>query len=262
MIKCIPVDDEISKFRMIKHMRSHDRTEDWRSDIVHFENERIFDYVNQLYFESNTRMSLFSIRNQDEEAARDFVREVFRTRYDLKKINTSDHRETVSDILFSDHFNLSRLSFVSTKNNINISEEIAVGIQESIDFFVDVDPILAESYIDLLGQLMIEMVEQNGFDRDPSSTFFWSGIALRMLISRHVPNNICIKLLDYFEKAIDIITSKQKDSLNPVLEKVKKTICEEVFSVKKYQDSEIDTDISKKAEVILEKYSDVKLGNL
>ena len=65
-----------------------------------------------------------------------------------------------------------------------------------------------------------------------------------------------------FEKAIDIITSKQKDSLNPVLEKVKKTICEEVFSVKKYQDSEIDTDISKKAEVILEKYSDVKLGNL
>lgn len=255
LVPSIPPDDEIATFRTVSHFRDKKDGEINNADI-NYANERIYEYVSRVYFESNSALALEALRLNNTEATRDFVREIFRSRYTLYKLDPTKYKEVIKRIAYSDFFNLSRLSHLSIKSNVGISDEVAVGIQEARDFFLKIDPKLAESYIDLLGQLMIETTEREIPNSDPNSTFYWAGVAFRMLL-HPAPVDLPIKLLGYFEKVLLIIKERQKRSSSPILEKMKETICEEIGSVRNYKDS--DKSILDKAEAIIVLYPEVKL---
>lgn len=255
IIQYIPPDDEIANFITIKHFRDK-RSGEIKNDSLHYTNERIFEYAKQVYFESSVSLASEALQSKNPELVHSFVRDAFTTRYDLEKLDYSKHKEAVENIAFSSFFSLSRLSQLAIKKDTNISDDLAIGVEESRDFFITVDPRLAESYVDLLGEVMIETTEHRILNGDPNATFYWAGVALRMLLTR-APINIPMKLLGYFEKLLDVISERQTKSSSPILEKMKETICREVASVKKYKDS--DPSILKKAETILAQHPEVKL---
>lgn len=259
IVQSIPPDEEIASFRTIKHFRDEGKGE-IKNTHLHYTNEMIFEYIKEVYFESNSSIALKALQARNQEVARYFVREIFRTRYDLNKLDQSKYMEVVSRIAFSDFYNLSSLSHLSVKSNFSVSDEVAVGIQEAIDFFLEVDKTLAESYVDLLGQLMIETTEREVLNSDPNAMFYWAGVTLRMLMWRgkNIPA-LSIKLLDYFEKVLKIISEKQKTSSSPILQRNKETIYKEVASVRNYKEEGADMLILQRAEEILAKYSDANL---
>ncbi len=255
LVQSIPADDEIATFRTTDHFRNKKEGEIGNKD-VHYANERIYEYISRVYFESNSAMAMEALRLHNTEALHHFVRDIFRSRYTLDKLDKTKHKRVIERIAYSEFFSLSRLSHLATKSNVSIADDIAVGVHEARDFYLEVDPKLAEMYVDLLGQLMIDVTEREIPSSDPNSTFFWAGVALRMFL-HPAPPQIPIKLLEYFEKILAILKRKQELSSSPLLEKMKETICEEIASVRNYKES--DPSILKKAEDILARYPDVKL---
>ena len=254
-VASIPPDESIATFRTVKRLREKNGVDERNQD-EHYANERAFEYICGVYFDSNHSLATEALNAQNAEMARHFTREIFRTRYPLEKLNNTTHKEVISRIAYSDFYNLSRLVQHSLNCNISIADDVANGIREERDFIAKIDPKLAEGYIDLLGQLLIDTMERNVPSSDPNSTFFWAGIALRIHISIPPPQ-LAVKLLTYFEKVLFIIKERQAKSYSPMLEKIKETICREVASVRKY--NEADKTISDKAEAILAQYPDVDL---
>jgi hypothetical protein len=254
IITSIPPDNEIADFRTILHLRHKNRPETNNQDI-HYANERIFEYIKGVYFSSNSIMAIEALRQHNSEALHHFTRDIFRSRHSLGKLGKSTHREVIHRIAYSEFFNLSRISHLAIKNNINIAEDVAVGLQEAQDFLMEVSPKLIESYVDLLGQLMIEVTERDVRSDDPNTLFFWSGVVLRGFLHQE-PANIPIKILEYFEKVLEILQKKQGASSNPMLKTMEETICEEIASVRNYKNC--DATIQSKAEIILAKLPKTK----
>lgn len=252
----IPPDNEIATFRTVFHFRNKEGVEKSQNTGEHYRNERIYEYIVGVFFESNVALATETLRLHNAEAIHHFVRDIFRSRYTLEKLNQSTHKEVIKHIAYSEFFNLSRLSRLIAKSNVSIADDIAIGVHEARDFYLKVDPKLAESYIDLLGQLLIETTEREVPSSDPTATFYWAGVALRMFLNS-APPELPIKLLGYFEKVLDIIKKKQNVSSSPILNKMKETICEEIASVRKYED--VDKTVLEKANTILARFPEIKI---
>lgn len=256
IISSIPPEDEIATYRTVKHFRDKKDEKLEENQGIHYSNERISEYILAVYFESYSVMAMRSLEIGNFGAMKDFIREIFRTHYALDKLDPNKYGEMVRRVSYTTFFSLSRLANLSAKKNVSISDEVAVGIQEARDFYTRIDPKLAESYIDLLGGLMIDITEKETPNEDPSSTFYWSGVVLRMSLHLSSPD-ISIKLLNFFQKVLNIIEEKQKTSLSPLLEKMKDTICDEIVSVRRYE--KVDESITKKVDEVLAPYPNVKL---
>lgn len=254
VLASMPPDDEISTFRTFNHFRNNKVGGRVDNKDIHYSNARIFEYINGVYFQSNSVLATEAMRLNNPEATRGFIRDIFHSRHALEKLDKSKHKEVIKRIAYADFFNLSELSHLSLKNSVSISDEVAVGIQEAIHFFLEIEVNLVESYIDLLGQLMIETTEREIPNADPTSMFYWAGVAFRMVL-HPAPIHLPIKILEYFEKVLVILKNRQLKSSSPILEKMKKTICEEIVSVQNYQDT--DNRIVQKTEDILAQYPEV-----
>lgn len=66
------------------------------------------------------------------------------------------------------------------------------------------------------------------------------------------PPSIVLKLLDHLEKALEVLTKKQGEYPSPLFEKMKKDLCEEIKTTKKWHDS--SEDVKAEVDKILEKY--------
>lgn len=257
LTKSIPPDDEISGFRTRKHFQEK-KTGDIGNDDIHYTNERIFEYVKNTYFGSNINLAFGALASENPDAVHSFISYFFHERYSLMKLDQSKYKEVISDITFTQLYTLTQLSQKSVKSDISIARDVASGIQEARDFFLGVDPKLAEGYIDLLGQLMIGATENETLMSDPTSAFFWAGICLRIYLSE-APVEIPIKLLSSFEKVLAIIKKKQEKSFSPILQKMNEAVCREIAEIRNYKDKGADQSILDKAETILAEYPDIEI---
>lgn len=255
-IQSIPADNEISTFRTITSLRDKKEMDD-KNTSEHFTNESIYEYIKKAYFESNISLASIALERHSSDALHHIVGEIFRTRYDLEKLDLNKHREAVKSIAYSNYFGLSKLSQSALKKHLSIASEIANGVFEARDFFLNIDPKLAESYADLLGEQIIEITERDIIDSDPTTTFYWTGVALRMSLTKNTPIAIPMKLLISFEKVLKIVHDRQLNSPSPILGRMKETVCREIASVRKYK--EADETVLKKSEEILAKYPEVNI---
>ncbi|MES2006659.1 MAG: hypothetical protein V4436_00960 [Patescibacteria group bacterium] len=248
----MPADDEIATFRTVKHFQKKTDSP-LENTPTEFEKEQEYENINRTYFQYSGLLAQKALEVQNIPALHRLVRDIFFARHDLERLNTPEHKEAVKRISYALLFSLKSITHPAIEKGINIANEVASGTEESADFFLAVDPKLAEGFVDLLGELMVEMVNKKLLNNDPNATIYWAGVALRMfLVKGKGTPAVALKLLGYFEDIFKTIETKQKAGKDPMLEKLKETAAEEVVSLRNYPDS--DSEVLKKAEEIISKY--------
>jgi hypothetical protein len=256
-VSILPIDTEISDFIRRKHYINKDSEKEPKITDTQRNNGYIFEHIQKTYFDIDSELASIALEYYPQSSKR-FIRNIYDHHYPFtdSEEKYTNHKMALERIIYSDLYNTTRITRTALKKGINLADEIASVLHFPSDHLLRLDYKILEGHINILGHLFIESIKYDMYDSDPESTIYSIGVVLRSFSGPEAPDDITIKLLEYLDKALNILVKKQAEYPSPLFDRIKENLLEEIETAKKWHKS--SEKIKEKVGNILSRYEDKK----